>query len=154
MAVNSDQWDGYRAERSKLFDILTNNTKAHTLFLTGDIHAEWAHSVQHKGREIGAEMVCASISAPNVDEIVTQYTGTYAPEDNPITHLVEQVMYSANPWVNHVDFDSHGYGIARVRKDRVIMDFYRVSNVEDPGASARHALSRTWVPGKGFEQTA
>ena len=97
-------------------------------------------------------MVCSSITAPNVDEIVTQYTRTYTPEDNPITHLVEQVMYSANPWVNHVDFDSHGYGIARVQKDRVIMDFYRVSNVEDPGASARLAVSRTWVPGQGFQQ--
>ncbi|MCQ4618434.1 alkaline phosphatase D family protein [Corynebacterium sp. CCUG 71335] len=151
LAVNTDQWDGYRAERAKLFNILTN-TKAHTLFLTGDIHSEWAHSVQHNGLEIGAEMVCSSITAPNVDEIVTQYTRTYTPEDNPVTHLVEQVMYSANPWVNHVDFDSHGYGIARVQKDRVIMDFYRVSNVEDPGASARLAVSRTWVPGQGFQQ--
>ena len=96
-------------------------------------------------------MVCTSISAPNVDEIVTTYTKTYAPEDNPITHLVEGVMYSANPWVNHVDFDSHGYGIARVQKDRVTMDFFRVSNVEDPAARGFHAVSRTWVAGQGFQ---
>ena len=150
LAVNSDQWDGYRAERARLFNLL-KNTKPHTLFVTGDIHSEWAHSVQHNGVEIGAEMVCTSISAPNVDEIVTTYTKTYAPEDNPITHLVEGVMYSANPWVNHVDFDSHGYGIARVQKDRVTMDFFRVSNVEDPAARGFHAVSRTWVAGQGFQ---
>ena len=126
---------------------LLKGTTPHTLFLTGDVHSEWAHSVQHNG----AEMVCTSISAPNVDEIVTTYTKTYAPEDNPISHLVEGVMYSANPWVNHVDFDSHGFGVARVQKDRVTMDFYRVSNVEDPAAQTRHAVSRTWVAGHGFQ---
>lgn len=151
IAVNTDQWDGYRAERAQLFDVLTNITP-HTLFLTGDIHSEWAHSVRHKGNEIGCEMVCSSITAPNVDEIVTTYTKTYTPEDNRITHLVEGVMYSANPWVNHVDFDSHGYGIAKISKDKVVMDFYRVSDVEDPGASASLAVSRTWVAGQGFQE--
>ena len=151
IAVNTDQWDGYRAERAQLFDVLTNTTP-HTLFLTGDIHSEWAHSVRHKGNEIGCEMVCSSITAPNVDEIVTTYTKTYTPEDNRITHLVEGVMYSANPWVNHVDFDSHGYGIAKISRDKVVMDFYRVSDVEDPGASASLAVSRTWVAGQGFQE--
>ena len=151
IVANSDQWDGYRAERAKLLDVLSG-TKAHTLVLTGDIHSEWAHSVQHKGQEIGCEMVCSSISAPNVDEIVTTYTKTYTPEDNRITHLVEGVMYSSNPWVNHVDFDSHGFGIANVSRDRVKMDFYRVSDVEDPGATAELKVSRTWVAGQGFQK--
>lgn len=151
IVANSDQWDGYRAERAKLLDVLSQTTP-HTLVLTGDIHSEWAHSLQHKGNEIGCEMVCSSISAPNVDEIVTTYTKTYTPEDNRITHLVEGVMYSSNPWVNHVDFDSHGFGIATVSRNQVQMDFYRVSDVEDPGASVRRAISRTWVAGQGFQE--
>lgn len=151
IVANSDQWDGYRAERAKLLKVLSQTTP-HTLVLTGDIHSEWAHSLQHKGNEIGCEMVCSSISAPNVDEIVTTYTKTYTPEDNRITHLVEGVMYSSNPWVNHVDFDSHGFGIATVSKNQVEMRFYRVSDVEDPGATVRCAVERTWVAGQGFQE--
>lgn len=151
IVVNSDQWDGYRAERAELLKVLSQ-TKPHTLVLTGDIHSEWAHSLQYDGHEIGCEMVCTSISAPNVDEIVSTYTKVYTPEDNRITHLVEGVMYSSNPWVNHVEFDAHGFGVATVTRDKVVMDFYRVSDVEDPDASVRRAVRRTWVAGQGFQE--
>lgn len=153
LVLNADQWDGYQYDRARLFDLLSTTTP-NTLVLTGDIHSEWANSLAHHrgGRdvEIGCEMVCTSISAPNVDEIVTKFTGVYAPEDNAITQLIEGAVKSVNPWTNHFDYDAHGYGIARVFKDRVKMDFYRASNIEDPRARVYHAVSRTWKAGQGF----
>ncbi len=39
---NTDQWDGYTADRRRLFDAITANGVRNTVFLTGDIHTSWA----------------------------------------------------------------------------------------------------------------
>lgn len=151
IAVNSDQWDGYAAERDRLLTML-DEQEANALFLTGDIHSEWANAIASPSGfgEIGCEMVTTSISAPNVDEILTSAFGTYHPEDNSTSLLVEQAIRDANPWVNHIDFDAHGYGVASIHYDHVEMLYYRVSDVEDPDATVSLQVTRTWRIGEGF----
>ena len=149
IAVNSDQWDGYAAERDRLLTML-DEQNSNALFLTGDIHSEWANSISATYGEIGCEMVTTSISAPNVDEILTSAFGTYHPEDNSTSLLVEKVIRDNNPWVNHIDFDAHGYGIASIHHDFVDMCYYRVSDVEDPEATVALGEKRQWRIGEGF----
>ena len=151
IAVNSDQWDGYAAERDRLLTML-DEQESNALFLTGDIHSEWANSIASPSGfgEIGCEMVTTSISAPNVDEILTDVFGTYHPEDNSTSLLVEKTIRDYNPWVNHIDFDAHGYGIASIHHDFVDMLYYRVSDVEDPDASIALGQQRQWRIGEGF----
>ena len=151
IAVNSDQWDGYAAERDRLLTML-DEQESNALFLTGDIHSEWANSIASPSGfgEIGCEMVTTSISAPNVDEILTDVFGTYHPEDNSTSLLVEKTIRDYNPWVNHIDFDAHGYGIASIHYDYVDMLYYRVSDVEDPDAAVSLGTKRQWRIGEGF----
>ena len=151
IAVNSDQWDGYAAERDRLLTML-DEQESNALFLTGDIHSEWANSIVSPSGfgEIGCEMVTTSISAPNVDEILTDVFGTYHKEDNSTSLLVEKVIRDYNPWVNHIDFDAHGYGIASIHYDYVDMLYYRVSDVEDPDAAVSLGTKRQWRIGEGF----
>ena len=151
IAVNSDQWDGYAAERDRLLTML-DEQESNALFLTGDIHSEWANSIASPSGfgEIGCEMVTTSISAPNVDEILTSAFGTYHKEDNSTSLLVEQAIRDANPWVSHIDFDAHGYGVASIHRDFVDMLYYRVSDVEDPDASVSLGEKRQWRIGEGF----
>ncbi|MDK8822751.1 phosphodiesterase [Corynebacterium sp. HMSC08F01] len=151
IAVNSDQWDGYAAERDRLLTML-DEQESNALFLTGDIHSEWANSIASPSGfgEIGCEMVTTSISAPNVDEILTTAFGTYHKEDNSTSLLVEQTIRDANPWVSHIDFDAHGYGVASIHYDYVDMLYYRVSDVEDPDASVSLGEKRQWRIGEGF----
>ncbi|MBC3178625.1 alkaline phosphatase D family protein [Corynebacterium lujinxingii] len=151
IAVNSDQWDGYAAERDRLLTML-DEQESNALFLTGDIHSEWANSIASPSGfgEIGCEMVTTSISAPNVDEILTDVFGTYHPEDNSTSLLVEKTIRDYNPWVNHIDFDAHGYGIASIHHDFVDMLYYRVSDVEDPDAAVSLGTKRQWRIGEGF----
>ncbi|WP_414437267.1 alkaline phosphatase D family protein [Corynebacterium glucuronolyticum] len=149
MAVNSDQWDGYAADRDRLLELLSH-TSANTFVVTGDIHSEWANSVIWNDKEIGAEMVCTSISAPNVDEILTSYLGSYHPENNSTSLLVEDVLTGANPWVKHLDFDAHGYCIAHLSREQVVMDYVRVADVETNNAATNIAVTKTWRPGEGF----
>lgn len=151
IAVNSDQWDGYAAERDRLLTML-DEQESNALFLTGDIHSEWANSIASPSGfgEIGCEMVTTSISAPNVDEILTTAFGTYHKEDNSTSLLVEKVIRDYNPWVNHIDFDAHGYGIASIHYDYVDMLYYRVSDVEDADATVSLGEKRQWRIGEGF----
>lgn len=151
IAVNSDQWDGYAAERDRLLTML-DEQESNALFLTGDIHSEWANSIASPSGfgEIGCEMVTTSISAPNVDEILTTAFGTYHKEDNSTSLLVEKAIRDYNPWVNHIDFDAHGYGIASIHYDYVDMLYYRVSDVEDPDAAVSLGTKRQWRIGEGF----
>lgn len=55
------------------------------------------------------------------------------------------------PWVKHLDHDSHGYAVANLFPGRVDMNFYRVSDVEDPDASVALAVTKTWTPEGGFD---
>ncbi len=150
IALNSDQWDGYTHDRDKLLELLGKRGR-HNFFVTGDIHSEWANSIYTGDKEVACEMVTTSISAPNVDEILTEATGIYHAEDNSTSQLVEGAIKDANPNVNHLDYDAHGYAVAQLRADDVEMRYYRVSDVEDPEASVSLHTTRTWRVDGGFD---
>ncbi len=149
-AMNSDQWDGYTNDRDALLQKLSERA-GNTFFVTGDIHSEWANSIFHNEEEIACELVTTSISAPNVDEILTQYTGIYHGEDNSTSLLVESAIRDANPWVKHVDYDAHGYAVARLGAESVEMNFYRVHDVNLVEDDCYLAKTMTWRPGKGYD---
>lgn len=141
--LNGDQWDGYSAERRRLLRTL-DGAQATPLFVTGDIHTEWAHSVMYEGREIGAELVCASISAPNINEQLK------LPEGNAISALGERILNAANPHTRHVNLDHHGYSFIRLTRDAAEMHWLRVDNLVQPDTAVREAVVLTWQKGAGF----
>ncbi|KAA8722412.1 phosphodiesterase [Corynebacterium phocae] len=149
--INLDQWDGFDADRRRLLEQVAARD-GNTLFVTGDIHSEWANSIRLDGKEVAAEVVTTSISAPNIDEILTSYTGIYHPEDNSTSLLVEDAIRGANPTVKHLDYDAHGYAVVEMEPDVVNFSYLRVSNVEDPQATVYVGAEKTWVPGRGFTQ--
>src|SRR5699024_2310257 len=73
---NSDQWDGYAAERRRLIQMMSEQGLDNVVFLTGDIHSYWACNVPvTPGRYpadgiAAAEIVCSSVSASTIDDIV------------------------------------------------------------------------------------
>lgn len=141
--LNADQWDGFAADRTRLRQVLARQD-APTLFLSGDIHSEWASRVVHDGREIGVELVCSSISAPNVDEQLN------LPADNEVSLLAERVIADSNPHVRHVDLDAHGYSIVRVTAAEVQLTWLRVDDVTVPGSPVRESIGLRWRHGQGF----
>lgn len=149
IALNSDAWDGYGHDRRQLLKEL-KDSGSNVLFLTGDIHSEWANQIYYRDEIIGAELVSTSISAPNVDEIISTNTGQYLPENNEISLLVEDVIRNQNPWVKHIDFDAHGFAIARIGAEEVQMEYYRVSDVEVDNAPVHLGKTAKYVPASGF----
>lgn len=134
--VNVDQWDGYAADRDRLLDELAReHGHGRTVFLTGDIHSEWASHIHHGDRIIAAELVCSSVTANNVDEIFG------LAEDNPVSQVAERHVLAHNPHIRHVDLDAHGYATLTVYPTHVDMSWQRVRDVTVAGSPV--------VPGPG-----
>ena len=47
--INSDQWDGYRYERQRLYDSIDAMSINNMVVLTGDIHTSWANDLPLSG---------------------------------------------------------------------------------------------------------
>lgn len=136
--LNADQWDGYPADRERLLtQIAETRPDASTVFLTGDIHSEWAGKVSHRGRVIGAELVCSSVSAPNLDDAL------HLPTGSAVTRAAERHVLANNPHFEHVNLDAHGYLIVRLDADGVEGRWLRVDDVEQAGSPVR--VGHSWA---------
>src|SRR6266511_5349566 len=65
-AVNTDQWDGYNADREELVNYLRAHNTRDVLFLTGDIHTSWANELTTRSTvdiPVAAEFVVPSVTS-------------------------------------------------------------------------------------------
>ncbi|QBJ98653.1 alkaline phosphatase [Rhodococcus sp. ABRD24] len=137
---NTDQWDGYTADRRRLFDAITAAGVRNTVFLTGDIHTSWAcdlpaDAANYPGAgTVGTEFVVPSVTSPNIDDMlkVPPRTATIA---------AEEAFKSINRHVRYVELDSHGYGVFEVSRQAAQMDWFYVNDPVDRHGTARHAAS-------------
>ncbi|WP_245974832.1 alkaline phosphatase D family protein [Corynebacterium alimapuense] len=137
--VNSDQWDGYVADRERLLAQLgREHAHGRTVFLTGDIHSEWANHIVHEDRVIAAELVCSSVSAPNVDDVLT------LPANNPASTSAEAHILRHNSHISHVDLDAHGYATLTITEDGAEMSWQRCTDVTVAGSGVQAGPTRRY----------
>jgi len=74
--LNSDQWDGYQADQSKLINHFASRPAdaGDVVVLTGDIHSSWAMDIPTKlgpaYTSAGVEFVCPSVTSDGFYELV------------------------------------------------------------------------------------
>lgn len=142
--LNPDQWDGFPADRERLLtQIAEHRPDASTLFLTGDIHSEWAGVVSHQDAVIGAEIVCSSVSAANVDDALG------LPVGNVLSRQAESHVLRQNPHFHHVNLDYHGYALVTIEPAGVTAQWMRVDDVEVAGSPVRMGPALRFADG-GF----
>jgi alkaline phosphatase/alkaline phosphatase D len=136
-AVNTDQWDGYTADREALVGHLRAHRTRDVVFLTGDIHTSWANELVTRGSATpsAAEFVVPSVTSDNVDD----FLGT--PAGGPLSVLAAGIVRAANPHVRWTELDGHGYGVLDLTTDRCRMDWYHLAD-----RTRRDSTSR-WVAG-------
>lgn len=78
---NMDAWDGYEGDRSRILDVVEQDSVRNLVVITGDIHTAWGIDIIRKPKDrktysrktgkgiIGAEFVTPSISSSNLDEM-------------------------------------------------------------------------------------
>lgn len=114
--VNPDGWDGYEAERNRLYDTLISRNLENVVVLTGDIHTAWANNLEKDTTKVGVEFVCSSITKQNF------------PFSVPAS-----VITLANPHIKFAEIDGHGFTILDINKARTQADFFFVGDITVPG---------------------
>ncbi len=116
---NNDQWDGYVADRNRIYDHVLNNGIENMVVLTGDIHTAWANNLERGSTPVGVEFVTTS---------VTSSSGNIP--------LSESLITSILPHVKYVELQEKGYYILDIRPDTTQANFYYVNTIATPDTSA------------------
>ena len=132
--VNSDQWDGYTAERDRLVAVLAE--VGDTLVLTGDVHSSWALEVPGPAPE-GARVAVEAV----VPAVTSQSFATIVGADNPVlagvlvTVLLEQLDH-----LRWTELRSPGYAVVAIDPGRVHTDWWHV----DLTGATPERLAASW----------
>jgi phosphodiesterase/alkaline phosphatase D-like protein len=123
-----DQWDGYTAERDRLFRFLEERRIPNVVFLSGDVHTAWAVELKRRPedsdeRPAAVELVTASVTTENLDE---HFGATPRTDSLPI----EQQVSDENPHVRWVDLDSHGYVLVDLTSERLEAQWWFVETTQ------------------------
>ena len=118
-AVNTDQWDGYPAERDRLLDHVMNNNIGNVVVLTGDIHSAWGNDIPLDNynpftgdNSMGVEFVATSVTSPSLDIAGLE--------------LLAQIL---NPHIKHLNIPDRGFIIVDINTQRTQCDWYTLSSI-------------------------
>jgi alkaline phosphatase D len=130
-AVNEDQWDGYPAERQRVYNHILVNNIQDVVVLTGDIHSSWANDLPSStynsstgSGSVGAEFVTPSITSPGLN----------------IPGGATAIM-AANSHIKYADLSRHGFIILDVNKVRTQADWYYINTIDQADNGFSYATS-------------
>ncbi len=132
---NLDMWDGYPAERERLFGAL-REAGADVITITGDVHSFWANDlVDADGYRIGTEFVGTSVTSP------APFSGFAAPGVD-----YGRMMTEANADVRHCNMVDHGYIRLTLTPQSAEAEYITVSTIlqrdYDAGLDSHWRLTR------------
>ncbi len=130
---NYDQWDGYQADRARLFDFISGNSISNVVVLTGDIHSSWAHEltpdpnnplvytpgipgVVESTGSLGVEYVVPSVTSPGFEQIPTFPT-------------TNEAVLVPNPQLKYFEGTRKGYCILDITPARLQCEWYYVPQI-------------------------
>jgi len=115
---NLDMWDGYPAERERLFAAL-RAVDADIITLTGDVHSFWTNDlIDGEGNRIGTELVGSSVTSPS------PFSGFKAPGVD-----YGKMMVEANADVDHCNMEDHGYIRLTLTPNAADAEYIMVSDI-------------------------
>ncbi|MGO3363585.1 MAG: alkaline phosphatase D family protein [Corynebacterium sp.] len=157
IALNSDQWDGYMAERQRIVDLIAARNQrgeGNVVFLTGDIHTSWAADIPanagayrhgRDGTVAAAEFVTPSVTAASAYDSIAP-----APELEPVISEVltlgENILKDVDSWYKYIDLTRHGHMVVDVDHQRTQVDWL-YGDVLSPDAGLSYGTSFRTVAG-------
>lgn len=140
--VRMDRWDGYPAERQKMFDFWYQHHIRNIVILTGDVHTAWAFELTADPLDpnvydprtgkgvIGAEFTTPSTTAFNFDEVVPRF----------ITWEAKRRFKRKkhNPHLRFLDLNHHGYLTLTLTPDAARADWYFAKTILKKTDKVKH----------------
>lgn len=124
---NNDAWEGYPANRQRLYDFVSDQGFDNLVILTGDIHMSWAFDVVPDETEtydpdsgqgsIAVELVAPSVTSPSLDR-------------QPAEALAEAALET--PRVRLAQLWKRGYLLLDVNHERLHAEWYLFERVDRP----------------------
>jgi alkaline phosphatase D len=123
----NDSWDGYPAARARIIQHLHSRRISNPVVITGDWHSTFANDIKldfadPRSPTVAAEFVTPSVSSNGDDEVYGPYYGPMIP---------------FNPHIRFFDGDRRGSMTARLRRDRLEVDWRIADRVGVPDAPVR-----------------
>lgn len=144
-AVNADTWDGYRAARSRVFDMVERARMDNLCVLTGDIHSSWAYDLPRSPFEgydratgkgsLGVEFAGTSVTSPS----------SLGQGPDGARQLAD--IRAGRPHLHYVDGSYRGYFILDLTRERLQSDFYGMATIEE--RSTRERFARGFISESG-----
>ncbi|MEO6305410.1 MAG: alkaline phosphatase D family protein, partial [Bacteroidia bacterium] len=128
---NGDQWDGYPAERNRIYNHVLTNNISNMVVITGDIHSSWANDLPTAsynsstgGGSAGVEFVTPSVTSPGLS-----------------IPLGASAILAANGHIKYANLTAHGYVIMDINQNRTQADWYHLTTIDNPSTSYNYAAS-------------
>ncbi|WP_433631044.1 alkaline phosphatase D family protein [Halomicrococcus sp. NG-SE-24] len=125
-----DKWDGYRADRERLLDVMAADSDLNPVVITGDVHRNYAYNIK------------ADFSDPNSETVGTEYVGTSISSFGDGSGLTQYGPSLGEPWQRFFN-DKRGYVRCTITPEQWQTDYRVVSTVEEPEASVSTIASFT-----------
>ena len=117
---NLDAWDGYPAERNRLYKKMSN-AKKRFISLAGDTHNSWVSELKDKsGNKVGIELGAPSVTSPGITDILN------LDEKEFVDSIVR--INSELQWMNP---SNRGYLSLNCREDKIIASFNFIKELEE-----------------------
>ena len=131
--INSDQWDGYPAERTKLAAALA--ARPGNIVLSGDIHSSWIVEGPRgpSGTPVAVELVCPPVS--------TTPLGKDLP--GPLGRRLGPALQRHIDAARWVEVEQHGFAVVDIAADVATATFWEVD--AEPGADGRPVRGTVWT---------
>ncbi|MBN8551835.1 MAG: alkaline phosphatase D family protein [Caulobacterales bacterium] len=121
--LNLDAWDGYPAERARLY-AKVRQADARLIVLTGDSHAAWASNLHDVQGQVGVEFGGTAISSP-------QPSYSRALPGAPMAELT----VAASPDLQWCEFEPRGFFVLSLTPQRAQCRMMGVSSILSPDFS-------------------
>ncbi|QJU58873.1 phosphodiesterase [Sphingomonas sp. AP4-R1] len=138
---NLDSWDGYPAERQRVYDIF-EKSGANVVVLSGDSHMAWLNELHDGERRVAVEVSTSTLTGPSMGSMLLFDEAAVG------QHFVDENRDVA--WCDHV---AVGFVAVRVTRQGVEAEFVdipgprRAAFEARPGKRARAALTERGVGG-------
>lgn len=132
--LNVDQWDGFPAQRQRIFDHILSNNIQDVFFVTGDIHTSWANDLPYvTGTNYDPNTGAGSAA---VEFVGTSVTSPGMPIPFPVS-----TIQGSNPNIKYADLTKKGFLIIDINTNRTQSDYYFTVTLDSANSTSNFETS-------------
>jgi len=136
--INLDQWDGYDATRTMLYDLIEDEEINNVVVLTGDIHTSWAIDLSrdpYDDEVYDPDSGQGSLAVEFVTPAVTSGALTEAPPD------ILRRLARLNPHIKFFELTKRGYVVVDVTPERVQGAWFLLDKIDEVDYTEEFAVA-------------